>query len=76
MALPEVRVPSQYPSSGNLQGKVVAVTGAGRGLGHVIADAMAAHGADVAVCARTRTDLDKAAARITGRGRRAFVQVC
>lgn len=37
---------------------------------------MAAHGAGVAVCGRTRADLDKAAARITGRGRRAFVQVC
>lgn len=76
MMRPEVRVPERYPSAEDLRGKVVAVTGAGRGLGHVIADAMAAHGADVAVCSRTATDLEKAATRIRGRGRRALVQVC
>lgn len=76
MQQPEVRVPQQYPSVANLQGKVVAVTGAGRGLGHVIADAMAAHGADVAVCGRTEADLDKAAARIAARGRRAVACPC
>ena len=75
MQRPEVRVPAHYPSAQDLSGKVVAVTGAGRGLGHVIADAMAAHGADVAVCARTQADLDKVAARITARGRRAFTCV-
>ncbi len=48
MMRPEVRIPERYPSAEDLSGKVVAVTGAGRGLGHVIADAMAAHGASVA----------------------------
>lgn len=76
MSVPEVRVPDRYPSTEDLRGKVVAVTGAGRGLGHVIADAMAAHGAAVAVCGRTRTDLDKVAARIRSRGQQALVQVC
>jgi len=76
MSVPEVRVPERYPSAEDLRGKIVAVTGAGRGLGHVIADAMAAHGADVAVCGRTRDDLEKVAARIKGRGRRALVHVC
>jgi NAD(P)-dependent dehydrogenase (short-subunit alcohol dehydrogenase family) len=76
MIVPEVRVPERYPSAEDLRGKVVAVTGAGRGLGHVIADAMAAHGADVAVCGRTRADLEKAGSRITGRGRRALMHVC
>jgi NAD(P)-dependent dehydrogenase (short-subunit alcohol dehydrogenase family) len=52
------------------------VTGASRGLGHVIADAMAAHGADVAVCARTEGDLEKIVARITARGRRALAYRC
>ncbi len=69
---PEVRVPERYPSAEDLSGKVVAVTGAGRGLGHVIADAMAAHGAAVAVCGRTQADLDKVTARITAHGRRAL----
>jgi NAD(P)-dependent dehydrogenase (short-subunit alcohol dehydrogenase family) len=67
MQRPDVRVPAAYPSAEDLSGKVIAVTGAGRGLGHVIADAMAAHGADVAVCARTQADLDKVAARVRAR---------
>lgn len=76
MQHPEVRVPATYPSADDLRGKVVAVTGAGRGLGHVIADAMAVHGADIAVCGRTQADLDKAAARITSHGRRALARRC
>ncbi len=76
MQLPEVRVPSVYPSAEDLHGKVVAVTGAGRGLGHVITDAMAAHGADLAVCGRTQATLEQVAARVRAHGRRVLPQVC
>ncbi|HVE82988.1 MAG TPA: SDR family NAD(P)-dependent oxidoreductase, partial [Myxococcales bacterium] len=37
-----------------LEGKVVLVTGGGRGIGREIAGACAARGAAVAICSRTR----------------------
>lgn len=73
---PSVRIPHRYPSAEDLSGKVIAVTGAGRGLGLVIADAMASHGANVAVCGRSRVGLNAAAARIAEHGRRALAQEC
>jgi gluconate 5-dehydrogenase len=41
------------PLSFNLHGKVVAITGAGRGIGKAIAEACAYHGADLALGSRT-----------------------
>lgn len=76
MERPEVRIPARYPAVADLSGRAVVVTGASRGLGLVIADAMAAHGADVAVCARNETDLTKAAERVRTRGRRVLAQRC
>lgn len=42
----------------DLSGKIIAVTGAGRGLGAAIAQTLAAEGARVIAVARTRTDLE------------------
>ncbi|NIH80296.1 SDR family NAD(P)-dependent oxidoreductase [Amycolatopsis viridis] len=46
-------------TTGNLQGKVAIVTGAGRGLGRAMAQALAEAGAAVTVAARTRSELDR-----------------
>ncbi len=56
----------------SLEGKVALVTGGGRGLGRAMALALAAAGADVAVAARTREQLEDAAAAIERLGRAAL----
>jgi 7-alpha-hydroxysteroid dehydrogenase len=56
-----------------IQGKVAIVTGAGLGIGRGIAIGLAEAGADVAVAARTRSDLEEVADRIRTLGRRALV---
>ena len=48
------------------------VTGASRGLGRAMALALAEAGADVAVAARSKGDLDETARQIEKRGRRAL----
>jgi 2-deoxy-D-gluconate 3-dehydrogenase len=55
-----------------LTGKVAFVTGATRNLGKAIALALAEAGADVAVAARSRAELEKTAADIRATGRRAL----
>ncbi len=46
-----------------LDGRVAIVTGASRGLGRAMARALAEAGADVAVAARSKADLDDRALR-------------
>ncbi|MBI3781990.1 MAG: glucose 1-dehydrogenase [Deltaproteobacteria bacterium] len=56
----------------DLTGRVALVTGASKGLGRVIATALAKAGADVAVASRTQADLDVVAAELQANGRRSF----
>ena len=55
----------------DLSGKVALVTGATRGLGEVAATALAKAGAAVAVCGRSRPDLDRVCAQLQELGARA-----
>jgi 7-alpha-hydroxysteroid dehydrogenase len=56
-----------------LTDRVAVVTGAGKGIGAEIAFAFADAGADVAILARTVSDLETVAAGIAERGRRALI---
>lgn len=56
-----------------LGGKVAVVTGASRGLGRAMAAALAAAGADVALAARSKADLEDTARAVEQAGRRALV---
>ncbi|MFB0506629.1 MAG: SDR family NAD(P)-dependent oxidoreductase [Thermodesulfobacteriota bacterium] len=58
----------------DLSGKVAIVTGAGRGLGYYIALALAKYGADLIVCSRTPSELEKVGAEIDKLGRRVLIQ--
>ena len=50
----------------DLSGKVALVTGASRGIGSAIAEALAEHGANVVLSSRKQADLDTEAERING----------
>jgi len=56
-----------------LAGKIAIVTGAGKGIGRGIAVGLAEAGADVALAARTESDLDEVAGVVEAIGRRALV---
>ncbi len=58
---------------GQLDGKVVIVTGSSRGIGRAIAIAMAREGASLVLAARTREGLEEARAVITAGGGRAEI---
>jgi NAD(P)-dependent dehydrogenase (short-subunit alcohol dehydrogenase family) len=57
----------------DLTGRTAFVTGASRGIGRVIAVALAQAGADVALAARSEEGLQETAAEVTALGRKAFV---
>lgn len=59
-----------------LEGKTALITGAGRGIGQAIATAFAEQGCDVAVTARTASELNETASCIQGIGRRAVALPC
>jgi NAD(P)-dependent dehydrogenase (short-subunit alcohol dehydrogenase family) len=58
-----------------LDGRVALVTGASRGLGRAMALALAEAGADLALLARSRPELEATAAAVEGAGRKGLVLV-
>jgi NAD(P)-dependent dehydrogenase (short-subunit alcohol dehydrogenase family) len=63
----QIQIPDSFPTSGSVAGKRVVITGAGRGLGRVLAHAFGGAGANVALVARTEPDLESVAACLPGR---------
>jgi 3-oxoacyl-[acyl-carrier protein] reductase len=59
-----------------LEGKVVLVTGGSRGIGRAIALACAREGANLSLCARTESEVDKTVAELRGLGVQCAGQVC
>ena len=64
------------PEKYNLQGKVVLINGASRGIGRATALACAEVGADVVLSSRKLPDLEAVTAEITSLGRRAIPVAC
>lgn len=53
---------------GQLEGKIVLVTGAGRGLGHGVSRGLAGHGATVLAVSRTVSELDELVDQVRAKG--------
>jgi short-subunit dehydrogenase len=60
----------------DLRGKTALVTGASRGLGLLIARELAAGGCQLAICARTAGDLERAASGLRDRGATVVAMAC
>ena len=66
-AMPEqIDIPASFAGAADVTGKRVVITGAGRGLGRLLAHAFSHGGARVALVARTETDLKAVAAELPG----------
>jgi NAD(P)-dependent dehydrogenase (short-subunit alcohol dehydrogenase family) len=65
----QIEIPRSFPGGADVTGKRVVITGAGRGLGRLLAHAFSEGGALVALVARTASDLDAVAAEVTGPAR-------
>ena len=61
-----IQIPESFPCAGDVAGKRVVLTGAGRGLGRLIAHAFSGAGALVALVARTRDEIDAVAEALPG----------
>jgi len=61
-----IAIPDVFPGPGDVANKRVVLTGAGRGLGELIAHGFSRAGARVALVARTGRDLDAVAAALPG----------
>ena len=62
----QIEIPESFPNGGDVTGKRVVITGAGRGLGRVLAHAFSRSGARVALVARTDKDLKEVADELDG----------
>jgi NAD(P)-dependent dehydrogenase (short-subunit alcohol dehydrogenase family) len=61
-----IEIPESFPGPGAVAGKRVVITGAGRGLGSLLAHAFSQAGASVALVARTERDLKAVAEALPG----------
>jgi NAD(P)-dependent dehydrogenase (short-subunit alcohol dehydrogenase family) len=62
----QIEIPDAFPAVGDVTGKRVVLTGAGRGLGEVLVHAFSRAGAKVALVARTRRDIEAVAKEVPG----------
>jgi NAD(P)-dependent dehydrogenase (short-subunit alcohol dehydrogenase family) len=62
----QIEIPGSFPGGGDVTGKRVVLTGAGRGLGRLLAHAFSRGGARVALVARTEKDLTTVAEALPG----------
>ena len=62
----QIDIPASFAGVADVTGKRVVITGAGRGLGRLLAHAFSASGAQVALVARTETDLKAVAEALPG----------
>ena len=62
----QIEIPGAFPEPGAVAGRRVVITGAGRGLGELLAHAFSQAGASVALVARTEKDLKAVAGALPG----------
>jgi NAD(P)-dependent dehydrogenase (short-subunit alcohol dehydrogenase family) len=62
----QIEIPESFPGPGDVTGKRVVITGAGRGLGCLLAHAFSRAGASVALVSRTEAELKAVAAALPG----------
>lgn len=62
----QMEIPGRFPCAGDVRGKRVVITGAGRGLGRFLAHAFSQSGARLVLAARTETDVKTVAEEVPG----------